>query len=80
VRLRLFLTGLQVGQVGLAKGASDGADVKVDVILQARIEHLQHVGAELFARGAGEPRPAPDSSDGVIAALALLDHVLQLLP
>src|SRR5579871_205327 len=82
-RRRLFLQGLQVGQVGLAKGTTDGAQVKRDVILERRVEGLEEITPQLFAVGAAEPLPAPDRADGVFAAVTFLhktaEHALERL-
>src|SRR5581483_5828239 len=68
----LLLAGLQVGQVGQAERAADGAQVELDVILEVRVEGLEQGRAELLAGRAAQPGPPPDGADGVLAAVAPL--------
>src|SRR5581483_10917992 len=53
----LLLAGLQVGQVGQAERAADGAQVELDVILEVRVEGLEQGRAELLAGRAAQPGP-----------------------
>src|SRR5262245_22215316 len=66
LRRGLVLARFEVRQIRLAKRTRDRADVKIDVILQAGIEHLQDVGAKLFAAGTRQAGTAPNRADRVI--------------
>src|SRR5438094_9722442 len=55
LRDRLLLLRLEVGEVREAKRAGDGMQMKFDVILPVRLEHLKDVAAELLPRRATEP-------------------------
>ncbi len=57
--------GFQVGQVGLAVTATDGRQVKTNVVRRFRRQRAQDVLAELIAGRAGKPISTPDGTQCV---------------
>src|SRR5262249_46270054 len=70
----------QVVEVGLAVRAADGFEVEFDVVFEPGVDRAEQVAAELLARRATDPVPTPDRPDRVLAAVHLLEHLLQLTP
>ena len=77
-RARLPLR-LQVCQICLAVGAADRLQVKRDVIMVIGFQDAQEIAPQLGARRTGEPIAPPDRSDGMVAAVAFLHELAQLL-
>src|SRR3989442_12995409 len=51
---RLLVQRAQISQVRQAEGAGHRAQVKFDVLLLGRLQHLEEIAAQLFAAGAAQ--------------------------
>ena len=74
---RLLLLGLQVDQVGLAVDAATVLRWKSRYSCSSGSSTLEEVVAEFFPAGAGEPVRTARCAEGVLAAIAIEDDLLQ---
>jgi hypothetical protein len=65
---------LKVGQICQTERTGDNPHVKLNVVLQRLIQNLQEITAELFAAGATQSFPAPDSAERMITPVSILDQ------
>lgn len=68
---------LKVLQIRLTQSASDGEQVKLEVVSRLRGQCAKQVASEFAPAGTAQSTSVPDFADGVAALIAMLNQVTE---